>query len=548
MPKSFSPEASDLLRMTKKAAKMGQLSFDNDAQNGVLTLIDDAHRRAHAQLTRHEWITWEQKQEAFRRIKFRPYPKQQEICQDTHPIRLVRCGRRAGKTILAAAEAVATMLMKPDSLGWIIAPSYDLVSRCWDMMVKMLDRLVAMGFCKYRTRVNTKNQMKIVLDNGACAEGHTAGGEGETLQGIGLHWLIMDEIAQIPAWIFLEIVIPAVIQQGGWTLLIGTPRGEMWATREVRAAQIREERRGEISQYREFHYESWHNVYEFPQGRTDPKILFMERTMPYAAFQEQICAQPQSSTSIIYKEFKEEIHARNCPFDSDMEVQLSIDPSTGANPYAVIALQDYGDMIKVIDEYYVIGTVTEQVINELCTRVWWENCVSGIVDDAVPQERKVWQRHDHVHFPVRMAKKSSRIEDSLPIVREWLRDPMQFHSLTEPIRDSIIETLYPALTWTELLDEEKNSVMAHLEDRVAEQPEILLRCARIFIDRFRCKNMIQEFANYTYRKPRNENLNVSEDPVDFSDHTLTALRYWLFRFKRSHGLERAEPASYAEIA
>lgn len=548
MPKSFSPEASDLLRMTKKAAKMGQLSFDNDAQNGVLTLIDDAHRRAHAQLTRHEWITWEQKQEAFRRMKYKPVPKFEEISRDEHPIRLVRTGRRSGKTTYAAAEAVATMLMKPDSLGWIIAPTYDLVSRCWDMIIKMLDRLVAMGFVKYRTRVNTKNQMKVVLDNGASAEGHTAGGEGETLQGIGLHWLIMDEIAQIPPWIFLEIVVPAVIQQGGWTLLIGTPRGEMWATREARAAEIREERRGEPSQWREFSFGSWWNVYEFPGGRTDPKILLMERTMTYAAFQEQICAQPQSSSSIIYKEFREEIHARNCPFDSDMEVHLSIDPSTGANPYAVIAIQDYGEMIKIIDEYYISGTITDQVINELRTRVWWENVSSAIVDDAVPQERKAWQRHDSVHFAVKMAKKSSRIEDSLPIVREWLRDSMKFNAHTENIRDSIIEELYPALTWTELMDEEKNSVMAHLEDRVAEQPDILLQCARLFIDRFRCKNMLQEFRTYTYKKPRNDNLNVSEDPVDYNDHTLSACRYWLFRNKRHWGAVRAEPSSYAEIA
>lgn len=548
MPKSFSPEASDLLRMTKKAAKMGQLSFDNDAQNGVLTLIDDAHRRAHAQLTRHEWITWEQKQEAFRRMKYKPVPKFEEISRDEHPIRLVRTGRRSGKTTYAAAEAVATMLMKPDSLGWIIAPTYDLVSRCWDMIIKMLDRLVAMGFVKYRTRVNTKNQMKVVLDNGASAEGHTAGGEGETLQGIGLHWLIMDEIAQIPPWIFLEIVVPAVIQQGGWTLLIGTPRGEMWATREARAAQIREERRGETSQWFEWNFGSWLNTYEFPGGRTDPKIIMMERTMTYAAFQEQICAVPQSSSSIIYKEFNEEVHVRNCPFDSDMPVYLSIDPSAGANSYAVIAIQDYGDMIKIIDEYYIAGVVSEQVVNELRTRVWWENCVEGLVDDAAPQERKNWQRHNDVHFSVKMAKKSSRIEDSLPLVRKWLREPLKFNILTNPIRDEIIESIFPGLIWEELLDEEKNSVMAHVEEKVALKPDILLQCARIFIDRFRCKNTINEFKTYTYRLAPKGDRNISEDPVDFNDHAVSCIRYYCWSKKRRFGEERAEPSFYAEIA
>jgi len=546
MTKSFSAEATDLLRLTKKAAKTGQLSFDNTAQNGVLTIIDDAHRRAHAQLTRHEWITWEQKQEAFRRMKYKLAPKFEEIARDQHPIRLVRTGRRSGKSTYAAAEAVATMMMKPDSLGWIIAPTYDLVSRCWDMIIKSIDRLVAMGFVKYRTRVNTKNQMKIVLDNGASAEGHTAG--GEALQGVGLHWLIMDEVAQIPPWIFLEIVVPAVIQQGGWTLLIGTPRGEMWATREARLSKVREERRGEPSLWTEFTFGSWHNVFEFPGGRTDPSILQMERTMSYAAFQEQICAQPQSSSSIIYKEFNEQVHARNCPFDSDLPVYLSIDPSTGANPYGVLAIQDYGSMIKVIDEYYQIGKITDEVINELRTRVWWENCVEGIVDDAVPQERKAWQRHDDVHFSVKMAKKSSRIEDSIPLVREWLRDPMKFNAHTAPIRDRIVGTLFPDYTWADLMDDEKNSVMAHVEDEVAGKPEILLECARIFIDRFRCKNMIEEFRSYTYRVPRNANLNVSEDPVDFKDHLMSCTRYWLFRHKRTYGAPRAEPSSYADIA
>ncbi len=483
-------------------------------------MIDDAHRRVHAKLTRHEWISWEQKQEAFRLMNFKIYPKQEEICKDPHPIRVVRAGRRSGKTTLAAHEAVATMLMKPNSLGWVIGPTYDLTSRCWDMMLDQLDRLAALGYVRYTTRVSTKSQMKVVLDNGAAAEGHTAGGWGEGLQGVGLHWLVMDEIAQIEPWVLLEIVMPAVIQQNGWCFLIGTPLGESWATREYRNAQIREERRGEKSIWSEVIFESWFNTFEFPGGRMDPKIIQMERTMTHEAFMEQICAQPQRSRYVIYKEFVEDVHARKCDFDPDLPVYLSIDPSTGVNPYAVAVFQDYGSMVKMIDEVYQIGAISFDIIKECSSRPWWNNVVEAIVDDASPQEKEVWRRHEDCHFSVKMAKKPGYIEDSLPLVRNWLRDPTIFNGYTEPMRDAIIKKLFPQYAWPDLQDEEKNMVMSHLETEVQDHPDILLKAARFFIDRFRCPNAIDEFRAYAYLKPRRDDRNPKETPVDFKNHLL----------------------------
>ncbi len=479
---------------------------------------------------------------------FRPYPKQEEICRDLHPIRIVRAGRRSGKTTLAAHEAVATMLMKPNSLGWVIGPTYDLTSRCWDMMLDQLDRLESLGYVKYRSRVSTKSQMKVVLSNGAAAEGHTAGGWGEGLQGVGLHWLIMDEIAQIEPWVLLEIIMPAVVQQNGWSFLIGTPIGESWATRAYREAQIREERRGEKNPFEEWIFPSWLNTAEFPLGLNDPKIVQLERTMTHEAFMEQICAQPQKSRYVIYKEFNEDIHGRKCEFDPDLPVYLTIDPSTGVNPYAVLAIQDYGSMVKVIDEVYEIGKISYDIIQECSTRIWWSSVIDAIVDDASPQEKEVWRRHEKCQFSVKLAKKPGYIEDSLPLVRNWLRDPAIFNGYTEPMRDAIVTKLFPEFQWVDLDGEEKNTVMSHLETEVQEHPDILLAAARLFVDRFRCPNMMDEFRAYAYMRPRQQDRNPKETPVDFKNHACDALRYWLWKYKKTAGLERHSPSRYADIA
>ncbi len=63
-------------------------------------------------------------------LGYEPHPGQLEIHLATEPRRVVACGVRWGKTLCAAMEGL-TAAMEPAerSVGWVVAPTYDLADR-----------------------------------------------------------------------------------------------------------------------------------------------------------------------------------------------------------------------------------------------------------------------------------------------------------------------------------------------------------------------------------------------------------------------------------
>jgi hypothetical protein len=508
----------------------------------VALMMQDAVYRSSAFLQKTTPITPDEKLDAFRIMGFEAVPKQLEIVRDTHPIRVVRAGRRSGKTTLAAHEAVAVMLKKPGSMGWVVAPDYELAFRCWEIIVAELDKLVARGLMKYKVKNNSTTNMRIVMDNGSTVEGKSCE-NAEDLQGVGLDWLVIDEIGIVLPFVFLEFLIPALSDRDGWAFLIGTPIGENWTEKEVRHQKRLADLAGKESDWSEHLFETWHNLKAFPGGRNDPKILRMERNMPFEEWMEQVCAQPQRSRYVTYKEFDDQVHLRRCAFNPDLPVQLSIDPSTGVNPYAVAVFQDYGDVLYQIDEYYRMSVLAQDVIADLATRPWWGNVNEAFVDDAWPQEKKFWQQHQDVTFWMRSAGKSQQIIDSIPVVRNWLRDPVAYNEHLAPVRKKIVEELYPGKAWETLDIEDQRLVNGRAEVRLSDNKTVLLDCARYFIDKS-CLNTVDEFTGYSYRRRKRDDANPSESPAQHKDHLMDAIRYYIFAKKKRWGMRPVRPTTY----
>ena len=544
MPRTASAET--LLRTFRTVTENGGVTFGSRERDPITQILLDASRRAEAVRRKHDRITWEEKEAAFAEMGFVPTEKQKEISMDEHQIRVMRAGRRSGKTVLASAEGVATMIKKPGSRGWVMGPYFDVTARCWEMVVKHIERLERLGMVGVEKRRDSSSSMYIQLDNGASVEGRSAE-TGDTNQGVGLDWLVMDEIAQIEPFVLMEVVFPAIIQQGGWALLIGTPIQEHWASEEARKEKIRSERTGEPSAWKEFIFESWLNTYEFPLGKDDPKIRQMRRTMDPHVFMEQVMARPQRSPTVVYQEFNEEIHGVRCKFNPEFPVYLVADPG-GSNIYAVEAFQDYGNRIEVIDEFYESHKVAPEVINNLRQRVWWPSVQEVLIDDASPSDIKLWRMHPDVHFAVKRANKPGYIEDSIPLVKAWLRDPMLYNYLTEPLQARIVEERWPGKDWLDLDPEDHKEIEIALEEQLAENPDILMACAKIFFDNYRCPNVIKEMAGLHVKRPRKDEKNLPEVPVSYRDHGADCIRYYIFSKKRHYGAERAEPIEGERVA
>ena len=156
------------------------------------------------------------------KLKFEPHTAQEQIIDllDKHRWVICSCGRRFGKSALAAHLAFAKLLEPNTSVG-VCAPTHGLSSIIFDMVAKLLKS------ADIETSKWSIKDKEIVLVNGSILKGLTAS-KPDSLVGRSYDFLIMDESALIPD---LEIVwtqhLRATLSDrpGSRALFISTPRG-----------------------------------------------------------------------------------------------------------------------------------------------------------------------------------------------------------------------------------------------------------------------------------------------------------------------------------
>lgn len=164
------------------------------------------------------------KKKLFKFLGYQSHPGQQEVHDSVARFRTAVCGRRWGKSLMAAHEALAEMI-KPDSRGWVVAPTYDLAYKVfretyWTSKKKMPDWI---------SRTSESRQF-IEFKNGSFIEAKSADNP-DSLVGEGLNFLIIDEAARIKESVWTECLRPTLSDRKGWALFISTPRGRNWFNR-----------------------------------------------------------------------------------------------------------------------------------------------------------------------------------------------------------------------------------------------------------------------------------------------------------------------------
>jgi len=149
-----------------------------------------------------------------------------------------------------------------------------------------------------------------------------------------------------------------------------------------------------------------------PAGRATPALVQASKEMDPHEYLEQFGAIPATSRDRVFPEFKEKVH------EGEGEVTTTIppcrfagiDPSGGANPYCVLAIQDYGDMLVIFDEFYAPHYSTEEIAPIIANKDWlvgrkvsvdpeperWEfdNLDEAVVDSASRRRYVVGSRWD----------------------------------------------------------------------------------------------------------------------------------------------------------
>ena len=210
-------------------------------------------------------------------------PWQQEVYSDQTRFKVVAAGRRTGKSRLAAWLLIINALQSDKGQVFYVAPTQ---GQARDIMWQTLLELghpVIVG--------SHINNLQIRLVNGATISLKGAD-RPETMRGVSLKFLVMDEYADMKPDVWEQILRPALADQKGSALFIGTPMGRNHFYELYKYAEL-----GDDETYRGWHFTSYDNPL-----LDASEIDMAKKSMSSYAFRQEFMASFEARGSEMFRE------------------------------------------------------------------------------------------------------------------------------------------------------------------------------------------------------------------------------------------------------
>jgi hypothetical protein len=161
-------------------------------------------------------------QEQVLQTLWQPHPGQRAIMEHPARFRLVVCGRRWGKSEMAAHETLEYALETSNATVWWVAPTYDQANEYgFDKIKPLLSQDIRAGEPK------RSKPRKIRLVNDSELSFRSAERE-DSLRGGGVDFLVIDEAGSVPDRAWIGELRPTLSDTQGDMLAIGTPKRRNW--------------------------------------------------------------------------------------------------------------------------------------------------------------------------------------------------------------------------------------------------------------------------------------------------------------------------------
>ena len=156
-------------------------------------------------------------------LQYKPRPWQDECHRNMKRFNVLVLHRRAGKTEVALMELIDRALKCNLELGmFVYVAPYKVQARAiaWARLKQKVGDLVVHGVCD----INESNLSVTFKHNGAIIR-LFGGDDPHSLRGLRLDFAVIDEVAQIRAELWTDVIQPALSDRKGGALFIGTPMG-----------------------------------------------------------------------------------------------------------------------------------------------------------------------------------------------------------------------------------------------------------------------------------------------------------------------------------
>lgn len=216
-------------------------------------------------------------------LQVKLHPKQLEIFNSKHRFKVVAAGRRFGKSRLAAWTLIIEALKSQEKDVFYVAPTFQQAKDIlWNLLKEIGHEVIASAH---------ENTAVLTLVNGRRI--YLKGSDRpDTLRGVGLAYVVIDEYADMKPQVFEQILRPALADVKGGALFIGTPKGRNHFYQLYQYAQA-----GNDKDWQAFHYTSFDNPLIAPE-----EIEAARTSMSSFAFRQEFMSSFEAASSDIFKE------------------------------------------------------------------------------------------------------------------------------------------------------------------------------------------------------------------------------------------------------
>lgn len=211
------------------------------------------------------------------------HEKQLEVFNDKHRFKVIAAGRRFGKSRLAAWTLLIEALKSKEKDVFYIAPTFQQAKDIMWGMLKELGHEVISAAHENTAVLTLVNGRKIYLKGSD---------RPDTLRGVGLAYVVLDEYADMKVNVWEQIIRPALSDVQGGAMFIGTPKGRNHFYEIYKLGEGNKD-----EEWTAFHYTSYDNPL-IPKKEIDAA----KASMSSFAFRQEFMSSFEAASRDLFKE------------------------------------------------------------------------------------------------------------------------------------------------------------------------------------------------------------------------------------------------------
>jgi len=290
---------------------------------------------------------------------------QKKVTNSNARFRVLITGRRFGKTYLAINE-IAKYSSQPNKKVWYVAPSYRQAKAiCWSVLKeKMLAHKWVKSINHSDLTITLRNNSTITL----------RGSDNEnSLRGVGIHFLVMDEFADTSKETWYEVLRPTLSDTKGSAFFCGSPRGfGNWSYELFKMGEANKD-------WKSFKY----TTIEGEQVSQD-EIEQAKQDLDLRTFQQEYEATFVNYSGMIYYNFSREKNIIEKYKDNTLVYHIGLD--FNVDPMCAVVTVIDNKIVTVIDEIQIYSSNTNEMCEEIRNRYKHKNII--VYPDPSARQRK----------------------------------------------------------------------------------------------------------------------------------------------------------------